>query len=218
MDSASLRRIHRRGWTVTVVAAVAALGMVATACGGGGKKATTSTSLGTTSTTGVETTETSAQSAAGAEATTSTLASGITTTSIATGRTTATTAKKTSKTTVIQANKPVTGGISNVTSPPNTAPLQQVQPGGTITFLKGAEIASLDPIALPNSGTNDGPPAAAVFDLLVYSDPTDGLVKPQTANSLTSTDALVWTLKLRPNIKFTDGTPYDATAVKFNWR
>jgi peptide/nickel transport system substrate-binding protein len=51
----------------------------------------------------------------------------------------------------------------------------------------------------------------------VYSDPTDGLVKPQTASSLTSTDALVWTLKLRPNIKFTDGTPYDAAAVKFNW-
>jgi peptide/nickel transport system substrate-binding protein len=27
----------------------------------------------------------------------------------------------------------------------------------------------------------------------------------------------VWTMKLRPNIKFSDGTPYDANAVKFNW-
>jgi peptide/nickel transport system substrate-binding protein len=29
-------------------------------------------------------------------------------------------------------------------------------------------------------------------------------------------DLSVWTLKLRPNIKFTDGTPYDAAAVVFN--
>ena len=28
----------------------------------------------------------------------------------------------------------------------------------------------------------------------------------------------MWTLKLRPNIKFTDGTPFDAAAVKFNWQ
>jgi peptide/nickel transport system substrate-binding protein len=28
---------------------------------------------------------------------------------------------------------------------------------------------------------------------------------------------VVWTLKLRPSIKFTDGTPYDAAAVAFNW-
>jgi peptide/nickel transport system substrate-binding protein len=110
------------------------------------------------------------------------------------------------------------GGISNVSAAPTTAAPAGVQPGGTITFLKGAEIASLDPIALPNSGTNDGPPAMAVFDLLVYSDPTDGFVKAQTASSLTSSDALVWTLKLRPNIKFSDGTPYDAAAVKFNWQ
>ena len=56
-----------------------------------------------------------------------------------------------------------------------------------------------------------------VFDMLAYSDPADGEVKPQTAESLTSTDAVVWTLKLQPNIKFSDGTAYDAAAVKFNW-
>jgi peptide/nickel transport system substrate-binding protein len=54
----------------------------------------------------------------------------------------------------------------------------------------------------------------AVMDLLVYSD--GGTVKGQTVESLTSTDALVWTLKLHPNIKMSDGTPYDAAAVKFN--
>ena len=37
------------------------------------------------------------------------------------------------------------------------------------------------------------------------------------AEGLTSTDAVTWTLKLRPGMKFTDGNPYDAEAVKFNW-
>ena len=32
-----------------------------------------------------------------------------------------------------------------------------------------------------------------------------------------SEDAKTWTLKLRPNIKFSDGTPLDAEAVKFNF-
>jgi peptide/nickel transport system substrate-binding protein len=56
-----------------------------------------------------------------------------------------------------------------------------------------------------------------VFDMLLFSDLKTSAVTPQTAESLTSTDALAWTLKLRPNIKFTDGTPYDAAAVRFNW-
>jgi len=34
---------------------------------------------------------------------------------------------------------------------------------------------------------------------------------------LTTTDNVTWTLKLRPGLKFTDGTPYDADAVKFNY-
>ncbi|MGR6997086.1 ABC transporter substrate-binding protein [Yinghuangia aomiensis] len=29
--------------------------------------------------------------------------------------------------------------------------------------------------------------------------------------------AQVWTLKIKPNVKFSDGTPYDAAAVKANW-
>ncbi|MGO7888852.1 ABC transporter substrate-binding protein, partial [Rhizobium ruizarguesonis] len=37
------------------------------------------------------------------------------------------------------------------------------------------------------------------------------------AESLTSTDAVTWTLTLRTDMKFTDGTPYDAEAVKYNW-
>jgi peptide/nickel transport system substrate-binding protein len=59
--------------------------------------------------------------------------------------------------------------------------------------------------------------APPVYDMLMYNDVSTGTIVAQTAESLTSTDAQNWTLKIRPGIKFTDGTPYDAAAVKFNW-
>jgi peptide/nickel transport system substrate-binding protein len=48
-------------------------------------------------------------------------------------------------------------------------------------------------------------------------DHATGTYVPRTAASLTSNaDQTDWVLKLKPSIKFTDGTPYDAVAVKFN--
>ena len=39
---------------------------------------------------------------------------------------------------------------------------------------------------------------------------------PQTAESVTANaDSTEWTIKIRPGIKFTDGTDYDADAVSF---
>src|SRR5207253_2120621 len=49
-----------------------------------------------------------------------------------------------------------------------------------------------------------------------YTDDATGQIVPQLAQSLTSTDAVTWILKLRPNLKFSDGTAFDASAVKFN--
>src|SRR5207247_709880 len=72
-----------------------------------------------------------------------------------------------------------------------------------------------DPTVISNSGSFDAPAAFAVFDPLMYSD--NGAVKPSSAESLTSSDATVWMLKLHPNMKFSDGTPWDAAAVKYNW-
>jgi len=83
-------------------------------------------------------------------------------------------------------------------------------------FIAG-DIQNLDPITMQNSGSTDAIRGSAVYDMLLYSDLKTSTIVPQTAESLTSADALVWTLKLHPNIKFSDGTPYDAAAVKFNW-
>ena len=40
---------------------------------------------------------------------------------------------------------------------------------------------------------------------------------PAIAESFLSTDAITWTLKLRPNVKFSDGTSFDAAAVQTHW-
>jgi peptide/nickel transport system substrate-binding protein len=197
---------------------VAALAALVAACGGGSGKQATGTTIPSTSSTlgGEETTSTAAPSDG---ATSTTVASAAPVPSRSTSASTTRTTKKTTATTasgaVIAGPR---GGITNATAPPSTAPRQDIQSGGTVTFLKVAEIPSLDPITMNNSGGNDAPPASALFDMLVYTDPSNGSVVPQTAESLTSSDALVWTLRLRPNIKFTDGTPYDAAAVKFNWQ
>ncbi len=56
----------------------------------------------------------------------------------------------------------------------------------------------------------------AVYGFIVYVN-DKGVVTGGMAESLTSTDAVTWTLKLRKDMKFTDGAPYDAEAVKYNW-
>ncbi|MGW0662996.1 ABC transporter substrate-binding protein [Streptodolium elevatio] len=56
-----------------------------------------------------------------------------------------------------------------------------------------------------------------MYDLLVWSDPATGTVRAQIADSLEPGDGRTWTLRLRPGVRFTDGTAFDAEAVRFNW-
>ncbi|MEJ1158296.1 ABC transporter substrate-binding protein [Prosthecomicrobium sp. N25] len=89
--------------------------------------------------------------------------------------------------------------------------------GGTMTIINGSDITSWDPSL--TAGTFPGGPMDvldAVYGFLVYIN-TEGKVTGGMAESLTSTDAVTWTLKLRPGVTFTDGAAYDAEAVKFNW-
>ncbi|MCL6650881.1 ABC transporter substrate-binding protein [Agrobacterium rubi] len=89
--------------------------------------------------------------------------------------------------------------------------------GGEMTIINGSDIKSWDPAII--GGTYPGGPMDmldAVYGFLVYVD-VDGKVQGGMAKSLTSSDAKVWTLTLREGVTFTDGTTYDADAVKFNW-
>jgi peptide/nickel transport system substrate-binding protein len=58
-----------------------------------------------------------------------------------------------------------------------------------------------------------------VYDALYVVNPNNGQLTPRLATSLTTSDrGTTWTLQLRPNVKFADGTAYDANAVMFNWQ
>lgn len=58
---------------------------------------------------------------------------------------------------------------------------------------------------------------APVFGTLLEYDPESGELGAGMAESFESADGSVWTLKLRDGMTFSDGTPFDAEAVAFNW-
>jgi peptide/nickel transport system substrate-binding protein len=69
--------------------------------------------------------------------------------------------------------------------------------------------------AVPSS-TTEGPPFLAIYDGLLSPDSLKGVARPRIA-SMSSKDSTVWTMTLRPGVKFSDGTAFDANAVKTNW-
>ena len=105
-----------------------------------------------------------------------------------------------------------TGGSGSSASSTTKAP----KTGGTLTYGLYSETAGLDPIVSRGSGVAGATEMASIYDTIMRWDPKTAKYVPQTAASLDSNaDATEWTLKLKPNIKFSDGTPYDAKAVKF---
>ncbi len=85
--------------------------------------------------------------------------------------------------------------------------------GGTLTLADYSEARSLDPTKTIPNGAAGGNALAAVYDVLMrYDQPTDAF-EPWLAKSLTTEDNIVWTLELRDDVTFSDGTPLDANAV-----
>jgi peptide/nickel transport system substrate-binding protein len=110
-----------------------------------------------------------------------------------------------------------TGSTGGTGSAAATTTTQTPKPGGTITFGVYGETPGLDPVVANGSGTTGGHEMNAIFDTLMRWNPTSQKYEPALADSLTANaDQTEWTLKLKPNLKFTDGTALDAEAVKFN--
>ena len=90
--------------------------------------------------------------------------------------------------------------------------------GGALTYASRTEATGLDPIDFTwDSMTGDGVRGMAIYDSIVYQTPDTQELVYRIGESLTSDDGITWTLKLRDGVKFSDGTPYDAEAVKLNW-
>ncbi|WP_436788427.1 ABC transporter substrate-binding protein [Yinghuangia sp. YIM S10712] len=90
--------------------------------------------------------------------------------------------------------------------------------GGEMTMLAVQDSKSLDVFRTSYVAVTDEPRLAALYDPLFFIDPVTGKVVPHLAESLTTADnGATWTLKLRPGVTFSDGTPFDAAAVKLNY-
>jgi peptide/nickel transport system substrate-binding protein len=89
--------------------------------------------------------------------------------------------------------------------------------GGSITVGQELDIPGFDPLKVGVYDTSAETAAAAIFDTLTYLD-DKGEPQPKLALSWThSEDYKTWTYKLRPGVKFQDGTPFNAQAVKENF-
>jgi ABC-type transport system substrate-binding protein len=65
----------------------------------------------------------------------------------------------------------------------------------------------------------DGPDGSAVFGELDYENPKTGAVEMGFLKSVVgSNHNKTWTLTLHPGLKFSDGTPFDAAAIEYNYQ
>ncbi len=101
------------------------------------------------------------------------------------------------------------GSVSCKVRPP-------VDPDKVIIFGKPKDAVTLDP-----ADSTEGESSAVIvniFEPLLRFEREKTTVTPALAESWSiSDDKLTWTFKLRKGIKFHDGTPLDAEAVKFNY-
>jgi len=89
--------------------------------------------------------------------------------------------------------------------------------GGTMTVGLELDIPGFDPLKVGVYDTAANIGAALIFETLVKLDDN---AKPAPSLALSwshSDDFKTWTFKLRPNVKFHDGSPFNAAAVKFNF-
>jgi peptide/nickel transport system substrate-binding protein len=81
--------------------------------------------------------------------------------------------------------------------------------------------SSADPVALDGALISDGESGRVVIQIyegLVSLKPGTTIVEPSLATKWkASPSGKVWTFTLRPNVKFSDGTPMNAAAVCFNF-
>jgi peptide/nickel transport system substrate-binding protein len=105
--------------------------------------------------------------------------------------------------------------VLSLATPGVFAPATAQPGGGTLVLGLDQEPPTLDPHASPSAVTYQI--IASVTESLLWKDP-NGKLSPWLAESWsTSRDGRSVTFKLRHDVKFHDGTPFNADAVKFNF-
>jgi len=108
------------------------------------------------------------------------------------------------------------GGTSADTS--SESPAGDPVAGGTARVIQITEPRSLDPAAMGNAWAMNAFLGNALYGTLMINDPESGEIEYKMAEDFSSSDGgKTFQLKLRPGLRFSDGSPLDAAAVKFNW-
>ncbi|HEY4908549.1 MAG TPA: ABC transporter substrate-binding protein, partial [Methylomirabilota bacterium] len=95
-------------------------------------------------------------------------------------------------------------------------PTVAAKAGGRLVYAARQDIDTLDPHVTNRAATRKI--LIQFMDTLVVIDPKDGSVKPGLAEKWeVSPDGKAYTFHLRRNVKFHDGTPFDAAAMKFTF-
>ena len=111
------------------------------------------------------------------------------------------------------------GDDSGATSPTSTAAASTTtltpQLGGTLTVGLFAATQGFDPANQTVAGSTNGMEMAALYGQLLRYNAESATYEGQMAQGIEkNADFTQFTIRLRPGVKFTDGTPFDATAVK----
>lgn len=90
--------------------------------------------------------------------------------------------------------------------------------GGTIRAIQGGEPRSMDPAAMINVWMANGLLGNSLYGTLMTNNEETLDIDYKMATDFSTVDGgQTFTLVLRPDLRFTDGTALDAAAVKFNW-
>ncbi|RBM16202.1 ABC transporter substrate-binding protein [Prauserella sp. PE36] len=90
--------------------------------------------------------------------------------------------------------------------------------GGTARVIQINEPRSLDPAIMGNAWAFNAVLGNAIYGTLMVNDPKTGKIEYKLAESMVTEDGgASFELTLREGLTFSDGSPFNAEAVKFNW-
>lgn len=98
------------------------------------------------------------------------------------------------------------------------APSGDPVPGGSATVLLLSEARTLDPAFGANTINGAAPVMNGIFGTLLVTDPETGEILPSLASSFSTPDnGKTFELTLREGLTFSDGSPFEASAIAAHW-
>lgn len=115
---------------------------------------------------------------------------------------------------VVACSSPTPNQASAPTAGTSTPPAGAASgPKGQLVVAQGIDADTLDPHVTSSSAVWSI--TLNMYDTLQTRD-QDGKLQPGLATSVTNLDPTTWEVRLRPNVTFHNGEPFDATSVKFS--